>query len=224
MQQFILHIIEQYGYFGVFFLILIENVFPPIPSEVILLFSGFFSTYTNLSVLYMIVASTFGSLLGAIILYYIGKIFNKERLKKIVNGKLGKILFLKEKDIDKADEWFDNKGNKSVFFCRFVPIVRSLISIPAGMSEMPMVKFIIYTVNNGIFSTGNYCLVSLVHSVKIAECNRRFLIRHNSVFIYYIQTVCLRQIFQFQKDFSSQSLPSTHFEIHKKLLFMSYNR
>lgn len=159
MQQFILHIIEQFGYFGVFFLILIENVFPPIPSEVILLFSGFFSTYTNLSVLYMIVASTLGSFLGAIILYYIGKIFNKERLKKIVNGRLGKILFLKEKDIDKADEWFDNKENKSVFFCRFVPIVRSLISIPAGMSEMPMGKFIIYTIcGSMIWNTVLICL------------------------------------------------------------------
>ena len=131
MQQFILHIIEQFGYFGVFFLILIENVFPPIPSEVILLFSGFFSTYTNLSVLYMIVASTLGSFLGAIILYYIGK----------------------------ADEWFDNKGNKSVFFCRFVPIVRSLISIPAGMSEMPMGKFIIYTIcGSMIWNTVLICL------------------------------------------------------------------
>ena len=159
MQQFILHIIEQFGYFGVFFLILIENVFPPIPSEVILLFSGFFSTYTNLSVLYMIVASTLGSFLGAIILYYLGKIFNKERLKKIVNGRLGKILFLKENDIDKADEWFDNKGNKSVFFCRFVPIVRSLISIPAGMSEMPMGKFIIYTIcGSMIWNTVLICL------------------------------------------------------------------
>lgn len=159
MQQFILHIIEQFGYFGVFFLILIENVFPPIPSEVILLISGFFSTYTNLSVLYMIVASTLGSFLGAIILYYIGKIFNKERLKKIVNGRLGKILFLKENDIDKADEWFDNKGNKSVFFCRFVPIVRSLISIPAGMSEMPMGKFIIYTIcGSMIWNTVLICL------------------------------------------------------------------
>ena len=159
MQQFILHIIEQFGYFGVFFLILIENVFPPIPSEVILLFSGFFSSYTSLSVFYMILASTLGSFLGAIILYYIGKIFNKERLKKIVNGRLGKILFLKEKDIDKADEWFDNKGNKSVFFCRFVPIVRSLISIPAGMSEMPMLKFIIYTVcGSMIWNTILICL------------------------------------------------------------------
>ena len=159
MQQFILHIIKQFGYFGVFFLILIENVFPPIPSEVILLFSGFFSSYTSLSVFYMILASTLGSFLGAIILYYIGKIFNKERLKKIVNGRLGKILFLKENDIDKADEWFDNKGNKSVFFCRFVPIVRSLISIPAGMSEMPMGKFIIYTIcGSMIWDTVLICL------------------------------------------------------------------
>lgn len=159
MQQFILHIIEQFGYFGVFFLILIENVFPPIPSEVILLFSGFFSSYTSLSVFYMILASTLGSFLGAIILYYIGKIFNKERLKKIVNGRLGKILFLKENDIEKADEWFDNKGNKSVFFCRFVPIVRSLISIPAGMSEMPMGKFIIYTIcGSMIWNTVLICL------------------------------------------------------------------
>lgn len=159
MQQFILHIIEQFGYFGVFFLILIENVFPPIPSEVILLISGFFSSYTSLSAFYMILASTLGSFLGAIILYYIGKIFNKERLKKIVNGRLGKILFLKENDIDKADEWFDNKGNKSVFFCRFVPIVRSLISIPAGMSEMPMGKFIIYTIcGSMIWNTVLICL------------------------------------------------------------------
>lgn len=159
MQQFILHIIEQFGYFGVFFLILIENVFPPIPSEVILLISGFLSSYTSLSVFYMILASTLGSFLGAIILYYIGKIFNKERLKKIVNGRLGKILFLKENDIDKADEWFDNKGNKSVFFCRFVPIVRSLISIPAGMSEMPMGKFIIYTIcGSMIWNTVLICL------------------------------------------------------------------
>ena len=146
MQQFILQVIEQFGYLGVFFLILIENVFPPIPSEVILLFSGFFSTYTNLSVFYMILSSTFGSLLGAIVLYFIGKIFNKDRLKKMVRSKIGKILFLKEKDIDKADDWFDKKGDKCVFFCRFVPIVRSLISVPAGMSEMPMFKFIVYTI------------------------------------------------------------------------------
>ena len=94
----------------------------------------------------MILAATLGSLLGAIVLYYIGKIFNKERLKRIVNGKIGKVLRLKASDIEKADKWFDTKGNKTVFFCRFIPIVRSLISIPAGMSEMPMQKFLLYTI------------------------------------------------------------------------------
>ena len=134
-----------YGYLGVFLLIMIENVFPPIPSEVILLFGGFMTTYSKLSIVGMIVASTLGSLFGAIILYYIGKIFNKDRLKKLISGKLGKILRLKVSDIDNADSWFDNKGNKTVFFCRFIPLVRSVISIPAGMSEMPMVKFLLYT-------------------------------------------------------------------------------
>ena len=145
MQEAIIAIMNQYGYFGVFFLIAIENIFPPIPSEVILLFGGFMTTYSKLNIIGVIISSTLGSILGAIILYYIGKILNKERLKKIVRGKIGKVLRLKEKDIDKADEWFDTKGNKTVFFCRFVPILRSLISIPAGMSEMPMTKFLIYT-------------------------------------------------------------------------------
>ena len=145
MQEFILAIMEQFGYIGVFLLIAIENIFPPIPSEVILLFGGFMTTYTKLNIVIMIIAATLGSILGAIVLYYIGKIFNKDRLKKIISGKIGKILRLKNSDIDKADKWFDTKGNKTVFFCRFIPIVRSLISIPAGMSEMPMGKFLVYT-------------------------------------------------------------------------------
>ena len=145
MQEIILSVMGKYGYVGVFSLIMIENVFPPIPSEVILLFGGFMTTYTKLSIFGMIVASTLGSLFGAIILYYIGKIFNKDKLKKIISGRLGKVLRLKVSDIDNADNWFDNKGNKTVFFCRFIPLVRSLISIPAGMSEMPMFKFLLYT-------------------------------------------------------------------------------
>ena len=145
MQDLIIEIMNNFGYIGVFLLITIENVFPPIPSEVILLFGGFMTTYTSMNVIGVIIASTLGSVLGAIILYYIGKILNKERLKKIITSKPGKLLRLKPEDIDKADEWFDTKGNKTVFFCRFIPVIRSLISIPAGMSEMPMKKFLIYT-------------------------------------------------------------------------------
>ena len=146
MQEMVISIMNQFGYLGVFFLIAIENIFPPIPSEVILLFGGFMTTSTKLSVVGVILAATLGSLLGAMVLYYIGKILNKERLKKIVSGKIGKILRLKASDIEKADYWFDTKGNKTVFFCRFIPIVRSLISIPAGMSEMALPKFFIYTI------------------------------------------------------------------------------
>ncbi len=146
MQEIILNIMEQFGYLGVFLLVAIENIFPPIPSEVILLFGGFMTTYTKLKVFGMVISSTLGSVVGALILYYIGKIFNKEKLKKIISGKIGKILKLKNSDIDKADKWFDTKGQKTVFFCRFIPIIRSLISIPAGMSEMPIVKFLIYTI------------------------------------------------------------------------------
>ena len=86
MQDFIVNIMNSYGYLGVFLLIMIENVFPPIPSEVILLFGGFMTTYTKLKIIGMVIASTLGSVVGALILYQIGKIFNKDRLKKILSA------------------------------------------------------------------------------------------------------------------------------------------
>ena len=146
MQEIIINLMNEFGYFGILFLIMIENVFPPIPSEVILCFGGFTTNNTSLTIFGVVLFSTIGSVLGAIILYFIGKILNKERLIKIVSGKVGKVLRLKKKDIEKADYWFDTKGAKTVFICRFIPIVRSLISIPAGMSEMPFIKFLILTI------------------------------------------------------------------------------
>lgn len=136
---------DQFGYLGIMLLVALENVFPPIPSEVILAFGGFMTTYTSLHVIGVIISATIGSVVGAIILYLIGKLLNKERLINIVSGKVGKILRLKPKDIEKADRWFDERGNIAVFFCRFVPIVRSLISIPAGMSDMPLRSFLLFT-------------------------------------------------------------------------------
>jgi len=145
MQALIITMMNKFGYLGILLLIAIENIFPPIPSEVILTFGGFMTISTNITILGVIIASTIGSVLGAIILYYIGKILNKERLIKIVTSKYGKLLRVKPKDIEEADKWFNKKGNITVFFCRSIPVVRSLISIPAGMSEMPIVKFVIYT-------------------------------------------------------------------------------
>ena len=146
MGNFVLSVMESWGYIGICFLIAIENIFPPIPSEVILAFGGFMTTKTTLNAIGVIIAATIGSTVGAIVLYLIGRILNKERLEKIVSGKIGKVLRLKAGDIEKADKWFDTKGQKTVFICRFIPIVRSLISIPAGMSEMNFLKFLLYTV------------------------------------------------------------------------------
>lgn len=145
MKDIIITLINKYGYFGILFLVAVENIFPPIPSEVILTFGGFLTTITKMNVFLVIVFSTLGSIIGAILLYLIGKLLDKERLIKISNSKLGKKLHLKKQDIEKADAWFDTKGQKTVFICRFVPIVRSLISIPAGMSDMSFSKFLAYT-------------------------------------------------------------------------------
>ena len=145
MENFVIGIMNKFGYLGIFLLILLENLFPPIPSEVILTFGGFMTISTSMNVFGVILVSTIGSLLGAIILYYLGRILNKERINKIIKSKYGKLLRIKSKDIEMADKWFDTKGRKTVFFCRFIPVVRSLISIPAGMSEMPLPQFTIYT-------------------------------------------------------------------------------
>lgn len=163
MQEIIINLMDNFGYIGVFLLIAIENIFPPIPSEVILTFGGYMTTFSKMHVIGVIISATLGSIAGALALYYIGKILNKARLTKLVNGKIGKILCLKEEDIEKADKWFDDKGYKSVFFCRFVPIVRSLISIPAGMNEMNMPKFLIYTtIGSIIWNTVLVVLGSIV--------------------------------------------------------------
>lgn len=146
MHEIILQIMNKFGYFGIAFLIAIENVFPPIPSEVILTFGGFMTSNTNMTITGVIIVSTIGSVIGAIILYLLGRLLTKERLYKLVDGKIEKILRFKKQDIDKSEEWFSKKGKSTVLFCRFIPIVRSLISIPAGMTKMEFSLFLIYTI------------------------------------------------------------------------------
>lgn len=145
MQGWIIQIMNQFGYIGVLLLIAIENIFPPIPSEVILTFGGFMTTYTNMTIWGVIVFSTAGSLLGAIVLYAIGRFFSPKKFEQLLDGKWGKILHLKKEDVFRASEWFAKRGKPTVFFCRFIPVIRSLISIPAGMAGMNLANFLILT-------------------------------------------------------------------------------
>ena len=136
MGEFILNIMESWGYIGITFLIALENVFPPIPSEVILTFGGFMTTNTSLSPLGVILSASIGSLIGAIILYYVGY---------ILKDKLSDKLKIKKEDIAKSNAWFAKKGNKAVLLGRCIPIIRSLISIPAGINKMNLALFFFYT-------------------------------------------------------------------------------
>lgn len=143
--DWIITLMDQFGYFGIALLIAVENIFPPIPSEVILTFGGFMTTYTSMNVWGVVLAATIGSVIGAVVLYLIGRILNAERLERLLSGKAGRILRLKPDDVEKAQGWFEKRGGKAVFFCRFIPIVRSLISIPAGMTGMNPGKFAAFT-------------------------------------------------------------------------------
>lgn len=138
----IMTLIDQYGYFAVIFLIALENVFPPIPSEIILTFTGFLTISTSMTVWGAIIASTVGSVLGAVILYAIGRIASPERLNRFLGTRFGRLLRLKPTDIEKAARFFNRRGNGAILFGRFVPVIRSLISIPAGMSGFPLGRFL----------------------------------------------------------------------------------
>lgn len=144
MEIWLNEIMNEYGYVGIMFLMALENIFPPIPSELILTFGGYMTTKSTLSILGVVISATVGSVVGAIVLYIIGLQLDVEKLEKIVD-RWGHILHITINDIHKADAWFDKYGPWTVFFCRFVPLIRSLISIPAGMSNMNAGIFLLFT-------------------------------------------------------------------------------
>lgn len=141
MKNIIFRIINKYGYFGITFLIALENLIPPIPSEVILSFSGFISKSTGLNLFLIIIFATIGSLIGAIVLYYLAYFIGLN----LLNFKIFKLCGLKKEDTEKSMKHFQKNGYKSIFFGRFIPIIRSFISIPAGLSKMDIRLFLLLT-------------------------------------------------------------------------------
>ncbi|HML67771.1 MAG TPA: DedA family protein [Clostridia bacterium] len=144
MQDWLIHIINQFGYFGIAFLIFLENVFPPIPSEIILTFSGFLTTISNTNILETSLFATAGSMAGAILFYRLGCVLPQRRILQFIK-KHQKILRLKEADLKRSFDWMMKRGGSAVFLCRFIPVVRSLISIPAGAARMRLWRFLLYS-------------------------------------------------------------------------------
>lgn len=161
MTIWLTHFIENFGYLAIILLIAVENIFPPIPSEVILTLGGFLVSGTKLTLLGVILASTLGSIIGAIILFSISRNLTLPRLEKLLETKLFKLLGFKKDDAQKAIDWFDKHGISAIFYGRCIPVVRSLISIPAGIAHVGWTKFLVLTTLGSL--VWNSVLVVLGH-------------------------------------------------------------
>jgi membrane protein DedA with SNARE-associated domain len=137
----VLDVIQAMGAVGVAALVALENVFPPLPSEVVLPLAGFLAGQGKLSLAAVLVAATVGSVVGALVLYWAGAALGRERLRRLAE----RTPLMDADDVDRAQAWFDRHGRTAVLAGRLVPGVRSLISIPAGVSRMPLLPFLAYT-------------------------------------------------------------------------------
>ena len=144
MLEQIIETINSLGYLGIALLMALENIFPPIPSELIMPLGGFAVSQGKLKLLYVVIAGTIGSVLGATPWYFLGKYWGLKRTKKIAD-RYGKWLTVSGKDVEKAKIWFDRRGYVATALGRLVPGIRTYISVPAGISKMPLLPFLIYS-------------------------------------------------------------------------------
>ena len=146
MQEWITNTMNSLGYLGIGLLMFLENLFPPIPSELIMPLAGYTATFPNtqIQVIPAIAAGVIGTILGAIPWYYAGLLLGQQRLQ-LLASRYGKWIGISGEDIEKSTNWFQKHGSKAVLFGRLVPGIRTLISIPAGISKMPIVPFFIYS-------------------------------------------------------------------------------
>jgi membrane protein DedA with SNARE-associated domain len=156
---FAVDVVERLGATGVGLLVAAENLFPPLPSEVVLPLAGYVAGQGKMSLVAAIVGATLGSYLGALALYALGALLGRDRLRRIV----GRLPLVDVSDVDRAEEWFRHYGAAAVLIGRCVPVVRSVISIPAGVERMPLWQFSLYTllgsaVWNSLFIVGGYLL------------------------------------------------------------------
>ncbi|MEU9016077.1 DedA family protein [Actinomadura sp. NPDC048394] len=135
------HLMEQLGAPGAGAAIALENLFPPLPSEVILPLAGFTAAQGRMSLAAALVWTTLGSVAGALALYGVGALIGRDRIRALV----ARLPLVKLADLDRTEAWFARHGGKAVFFGRMIPIFRSLISVPAGLERMRMAAFLLYT-------------------------------------------------------------------------------
>jgi membrane protein DedA with SNARE-associated domain len=144
MIDFFQHLIDTLGYFGVFLLLLIENLFPPLPSEVVAPFCGYAAARGELNIWGVIAAAVFGSMVGQLPWYYAGRLLGEKRIEALA-ARYGRWLTVTPHEVDRVFKWFYRYGAPSVFFGRMIPAIRAVISLPAGIAAMPFGRFLAYS-------------------------------------------------------------------------------
>ena len=144
MADWMTDLIAEHGYFALVLLMLLENIFPPIPSELIMPFAGYAAAKGDINPIGAVVAGSAGSLLGAFAWYGVGYGLGTERLKRFAN-RYGRWLTMSESDVDRAQRWFERYGGAAVCIGRLVPAVRSVISAPAGIAQMGLIRFLLWS-------------------------------------------------------------------------------
>jgi len=152
VNNWVQNIIASAGYAGLGLVMLLENLFPPIPSEIILPLAGSMTLQHRFTLVGVTVVGTAGSVAGALVLYGLGWWLDESRVRVLLRH-YGRYAMLSEADLDRALAWFNRYGEPTIFFARLVPIVRSLISVPAGLARMSMLRFVGFTVlGTGLWS------------------------------------------------------------------------
>lgn len=168
MFDWVLGTINDWGYGGIFLLMLVEHLFPPIPSEVIMPLAGYLSATGEMNLWLVMGFGTAGSVLGTMVWYWVALAIGEVRLKRFA-ARYGRLLTLSPGDIDTARDWFLRYGNMAVFFGRMIPAIRTLISVPAGFARMPALPFLVYTTIGSVIWTAFLTLAGLVLESQYAR-------------------------------------------------------
>lgn len=189
LAQDIVDLVFDWGYTGIFLLMTIESSFIPFPSEIVLIPAGYLASQGEMSISLIFVAALGGSILGAFINYYLALLLGRRLLVKY-----GKYFFIKESAIDKMDKFFDKYGSVSTFTGRLIPGIRQLISIPAGLSRMNLVKFSLYT----SLGAGIWAIILIMLGFVIGENQELINIYLKQITLFIVVSILILGVFYYR--------------------------
>ncbi|KFC68610.1 SNARE associated Golgi family protein [Devosia sp. LC5] len=193
MTDWIIQTISQWGYAGIFAVMLAESIFPPIPSELIIPFAGFAAANGDLNFFGVLIAATVGAVVGMLPWYYAGRLFGLDRVRRLAD-RFGRVMTLNAEEIDVAVDWFHRFGPIIVLFGRLMPLIRTLISIPAGLARMPLPVFLLASTSgaliwNTILTSAGYLLHEHYELVEVILDPLSYVVLALVVLIYLVRLV-----------------------------------